>query len=101
MKMVYFAYIVTNIKNTVLYTGVTNDLRRRIRGHREKKTFCFTAKYNVSKLIWYDVFQTPQEAIAAEKRIKGWGRGKKLAMIMKINPKFVDLEIRDSSRGSK
>ena len=101
MDKIYYTYIVTNIKNTVLYTGVTNDLLRRMQEHREKKMGGFTSKYNVSKLIWYEMFPTPREAIAAEKKIKGWGRGKKLAMIMKMNPLFTDLKVRDSSQSSE
>lgn len=101
MEKIYFTYIITNIRNTVLYTGVTNDLQRRLQEHRAKKVPGFTSKYNVSKLIWYGTFKIPGEAIAAEKKIKGWGRGKKLAMIMKTNPLFMDLDMKDSSRSSE
>jgi putative endonuclease len=91
MKNKYFVYILTNAGNTVLYTGVTNDLRRRLEEHREKLVPGFTARYNVHKLVWYEMFFSPAEAIVAEKTIKGWGRGKKLALIMKTNPTFADL----------
>ena len=101
MEKIYFTHIITNIRNTVLYTGVTNNLRRRMQEHREKKVYGFTSKYNVSKLVWYKAFKMPSEAIAAEKKIKGWGRGKKLALIMKTNPMFTDLNIRDSSQSSE
>jgi putative endonuclease len=101
MEKIYYTYIITNIRNTVFYTGITNNLQRRIQEHREKKIVGFTSKYNVSKLVWYETFPTPCEAITAEKRIKGWGRGKKSAMIIKINPLFKDLEILDSSQSSE
>jgi len=90
MEKNYFAYILTNAGNTVLYAGITNDLRRRLEEHQKKLVPGFTARYNVHKLIWYEAFSSPAEAIAAEKTIKGWGRGKKLAMIMKTNPTLAD-----------
>ncbi len=91
MEKDYFVYVLTNSGNTVLYTGVTNDLRRRLKEHREKLMPGFTARYNIHKLVWYEMSSSAAEAIAAEKTIKGWGRGKKLAMIMKTNPTFKDL----------
>ncbi len=101
LKIMYFVYILTNFKNTVLYVGVTNNLKHRLQEHREKKISGFTSRYRVSKLVWYDIFQTPHEAISAEKKIKGWGRGKKLALIMKANPQFSELDVSDSSRRSE
>jgi putative endonuclease len=101
MENIYYTYIITNIRNTVFYTGITNNLQRRTQEHREKKIIGFTSRYNVSKLVWYETFPTPQEAIAAEKKIKGWGRRKKLAMIIKINPLFKDLDVLDSSTSSE
>jgi putative endonuclease len=77
MEKIYYTYIITNIRNTVFYTGITNNLQRRIREHHEKKIIGFTSRYNISKLVWYETFSTPREAIIAEKKIKGWGRGKK------------------------
>ena len=97
----YFVYILTNSTDTVLYAGITNNLNRRLQEHREKKIPGFTSRYRVSKLVWYDTFQTPTEAIGAEKKIKGWGRGKKLALIMKTNPKFLELDVLDSSQSSE
>jgi putative endonuclease len=87
----YYTYIITNPNKTVLYVGVTNDLYRRMQEHREKKIPGFTVKYNVSILIWYDSFKTPQKAIAAEKRIKGWKREKKLILIKESNPELKNL----------
>lgn len=72
----YFVYIITNVYNTVLYTGMTNNLERRMYEHAQKLVPGFTSKYNVNKLVYYESFPSPQEAITAEKRIKGWIRKK-------------------------
>ena len=98
MERHYFVYIATNKRNTVLYTGVTNNLEKRMHNHREKIIPGFTARYNVNKLIYYEVFPTPEEATLAEKRIKGWTRLKKIELIKIKNPKFEDLLYGDSSR---
>lgn len=100
MDKQYYAYIATNPGNTVLYTGITNNLARRIYEHTNKLNPGFTSKYNVCKLIWYEEFSNPYDAIAAEKRIKGWRRGKKLELIKAMNPRFEDL-LRDSSQSSE
>ena len=71
MDKTYFVYIATNIHHTVLYTGVTNDLMRRMHEHKNKLMSGFTSTYNVNKLVYYETFNSPQEAITAEKRIKG------------------------------
>ena len=91
MARIYSTYIITNIRNTVFYAGVTNNLERRIYEQKSKLIPGFTSKYNVSKLVWYEQFQIPEEAIVAEKRIKGWRRQKKLDLIKKDNPEFRDL----------
>ena len=91
----YFTYIATNQLNTVLYTGITNNLERRMFEHKNKLISGFTSKYNVNKLIWYENFNSPEEAISAEKKIKGWTRAKKLSLIKSINPKFNDLLIEE------
>lgn len=80
-----------------MYTGVTNNLEKRMFEHREKLISGFTAKYNVEKLVYYETFPKPEEAIAAEKRIKGWVRRKKIDLIRSINPKFKDLLMNRSS----
>jgi putative endonuclease len=87
----YFVYIATNHLATVLYTGITNDLHRRMQEHREKVVEGFTATYNVSKLVWWESFPSPSEAIAMEKRIKGWTRAKKVALVEQFNPSWHDL----------
>jgi putative endonuclease len=73
----YFVYILTSQKHTVLYTGVTNDLIRRCREHKQGVGSIFTKRYNVNKLVYYEVFQYIRDAIAREKQIKGLLRAKK------------------------
>ncbi len=80
-----------NHTNTVIYVGVTNDLRKRIFEHKNKMTKGFTSKYNVSKLVYFEIFDDPVSAIAREKQIKGGSRHKKLELIVKNNLKFKDL----------
>ncbi|MHC4117595.1 MAG: GIY-YIG nuclease family protein [Planctomycetota bacterium] len=87
----YWVYIMTNAGNTVLYTGVTNDLRRRVAQHRNGKGPKFTSKYNVTKLIFYESFGRIQDAIAAEKKIKAGSRAKKVELIDGMNPQWLDL----------
>lgn len=87
----YFIYILTNKKKTVLYTGVTNNIKRRIFEHKEdslgtKKTFA--GKYNCIFLIYYERFQFIEHAIKREKEIKGWLRSKKENLISEFNPKW-------------
>ncbi|MBI2075425.1 MAG: GIY-YIG nuclease family protein [Candidatus Harrisonbacteria bacterium] len=91
MIKAYYVYIATNKINTVLYTGVTNSLYRRMFEHRNHIGSQFTAKYNVCKLVYYEQFGTPLEAIAAEKKVKGWTRMKKIDLITSINPQFKNL----------
>lgn len=88
-----YTYIMTNYTNTVLYTGVTNDLVRRIYEHKHSKTNTFTKRYNVYKLVWFQEFCTPLEAIKAEKMIKGWKRSKKLDMVRKENHNLKEIKI--------
>ena len=81
----------TNINNTVLYTGVTNDLERRVAEHKDKKGSSFTSKYNVTRLVFYERFDRVYDAIGAEKRIKAGSRAKKIEIIEKMNPNWQDL----------
>ena len=78
MKKQYYVYLATNKRNTVLYNGMNNDIIRRIYEHKNKLINGFTKKYNVTKLVYFESFDTPQEAIIYEKKIKGWLRKKKL-----------------------
>lgn len=91
MEKQYYVYIMTNKNNTVLYTGVTNDLKRRIYEHKEKLIKGFTKKYNINKLVYYEVFRNVESAILGEKQIKGGSREKKITLINKINSEWRDL----------
>ena len=93
--MTYFVYILTNKSNT-LYVGVTNNLERRVAEHSFKNTSSFTSKYNIDKLIYYEEFSNINDAISAEKKIKGWNRKKKMELIKTINPNFKDLSSQTS-----
>ncbi|MEQ8629523.1 GIY-YIG nuclease family protein [Ekhidna sp.] len=85
-------YILTNKSNTTLYVGVTSDLHPRIIEHREKKyPRSFTARYNISKLVYYEAHPTIIEAIDREKQLKGGSGKKKEDLINSINPKWRDL----------
>jgi putative endonuclease len=81
----------TNHANTVLYTGVTSDLARRVWEHKEGITGGFTSKYNVSKLVYFEEFDSIVDAIEREKQIKGGSRNKKIRLIESINPSYLDL----------
>jgi putative endonuclease len=87
----YAVYITTNVGNRVLYTGVTNNLVRRIAEHREMKIPGFTSRYRVHKLVYYEFFEQPDLAIAREKQIKAGSRSKKEALIHSMNPEWKDL----------
>lgn len=90
----YFVYITTNHKNTVLYTGVTGgDLGRRIYAHKHKLVSGFTSKYNVWKLVYYEVHDEIASAIKREKQIKNLLRRKKEELINSMNPKFEELNL--------
>jgi len=81
----------TNRTNTVLYTGITNNLKRRIYEHKNKLLSGFTKKYNINKLVYYEIFDNSYYAIQREKQIKGGSREKKIELIKKFNPNFNDL----------
>ena len=91
MHKQYYVYIVTNKNNTVLYTGVTNDLDKRVYEHKNKLVDGFTKKYNINKLIYYEVYEDAESAIAREKQIKGGSRGQKVALVKGVNPEWKDL----------
>ena len=86
-----YIYLMTNRNNTVIYTGVTSDLKKRIYEHKSKLIDGFTKKYNVHKLVYYEIFDHIEDAIVREKQIKGGSRAKKIALIKSINPDFKDL----------
>lgn len=86
----YYVYILTN-KSRTLYTGVTNGLLRRVYEHKQKLVQGFTAKYNITRLAYFEETTDVQAALAREKQIKGWLRIKKIALIESVNPRWEDL----------
>jgi len=86
----YDVYIMSS-RSGVLYVGITSDLVERVWQHKQKLFEGFTAKYNVNRLVWYESFTDVNEAIACEKRLKGWRRSKKVALIEETNPTWRDL----------
>ena len=84
----------TNRNNTVLYTGITNDLKRRVYEHKNNMGSKFTSKYNITKLVYYEVFEDPENAIIREKKIKAGSRQKKIELINSINESWDDLYTR-------
>ncbi|HTW72336.1 MAG TPA: GIY-YIG nuclease family protein [Acetobacteraceae bacterium] len=91
MKPHYFVYIMTNARQTVLYTGVTGNLMQRVFNHRTLAIPGFTSRYNVDKLVFYEEHATSASAIAREKQIKAGPRRRKVALIDSINPDWQDL----------
>jgi len=91
MDQQYYIYILTNKNNMVLYTGMTNDLKRRINEHRQKLVKGFTSKYNVNKLVYFEYTANIESAILREKQIKKGSRAKKVALVNQMNPLWNDL----------
>jgi len=91
MNKSWYVYIATNYNNNVLYTGITNNPERRIHEHRTNDAKSFSGQYRIYKIIWAQEFPSPTEAIATEKKIKGWTRVKKLKMIQTMNPLMEDI----------
>ena len=87
----YYVYIVSNIIGSVYYTGVTNNLERRIQEHKSGLLPGFTKKYNCNKLLYYEVFSDIEQAIEREKKVKKLSRVNKDILINKINPERIDL----------
>jgi putative endonuclease len=86
----YYVYIMTN-RSRMLYTGVTNDLERRVYEHRHKLISGFTSRYNITCLVYFEETGDVLTAIEREKQIKGWLRAKKIALIESMNPEWKDL----------
>ncbi len=86
----YYVYLMTNNYGT-LYTGVTNDLLRRVWEHEQKLVAGFTKRYNITRLVYYEETNDVAAGIAREKQIKGWVRAKKVALIESSNPYWRDL----------
>ncbi|TAK78239.1 MAG: GIY-YIG nuclease family protein [Gammaproteobacteria bacterium] len=91
MSKEYYIYLLTNQHGNVLYTGVTNNLIRRVYEHKNKLQKGFTERYNVDRLVYYEAYSNIADAITREKQIKGWSRKKKNELINQLNPKWDDL----------
>jgi putative endonuclease len=89
----YYVYILANWNNKVIYVGMTNNLERRIYEHKNKILKGFSSKYNLNKLVYFEVYNTPNEAIRREKEIKKWRREKKNKLIESMNKNWNDLSI--------
>ena len=87
----YYVYILTNVRLTVFYTGITRNLTKRIWEHKNKFIKGFTAKYNLDQLVYFEIFSSPYEAIEREKQIKDFRREKKIKLVRSKNKKFCDL----------
>ena len=91
MERDYYVYIMANKKNSVLYTGVTNDISKRVDEHKEKMVEGFTKKYNITKLVYLESYNYVNDALAREKQIKAGSRKKKIQLIESINKEHRDL----------
>jgi putative endonuclease len=87
----YYVYILTNKDHNVLYIGVTNDIARRVWEHKDKQAESFTKRYNVNKLVYYELHHTIDTAITREKQLKAWNRAWKDDLVSTHNPKWDDL----------
>jgi len=91
VEMGYYIYLLTNSRLTVIYTGITNNLIRRVYEHKHKLVDGFTRRYNVDKLVYYETYLDASSAISREKQIKSWSRDKKCALIERMNSDWNDL----------
>ncbi len=89
--MTYYVYMITNRSRVVLYTGVTNSLESRLWFHANASPESFSKRYKLDRLVYYEEFDTPEDAIAREKEIKHWRRQKKDALVKTVNPRWNDL----------
>jgi putative endonuclease len=89
--MAYYVYILASRKDGATYVGVTNDIVRRIYEHRTKAAPGFTSKYNITRLVWFEIYEDPISAISREKELKKWKRAWKTQLIEAKNPKWDDL----------
>ncbi len=87
----YYVYILSNFRRTVLYTGITSNLVKRVYEHKNNLVKSFSQKYYLHDLLYYEVFEDPSLAIEREKQIKGWSRKKKDKLIIEFNPNLKDL----------
>ena len=90
-KAAFYVYILASGKHGTLYIGVTNNLVRRVYEHRQRAVPSFTSRYGVTKLVYFEIYDDPESAIAREKKIKRWRRDWKIRLIQENNPDWVDL----------
>ena len=93
MNKTYAVYILTNPEETTLYIGVTGNLKKRVWEHKNKIVEGFTKKYNISKLVYYEVTEDVETALNREKQLKNWQRQWKIDLIKTVNPEFKDLSL--------
>jgi putative endonuclease len=89
--MSYYVYIIASRKDGAIYVGVTNDIVRRIYEHRIKAVPGFTSRFNITRLVWFEIYDDPISAISREKELKKWKRSWKVQLIEKDNPEWKDL----------
>ena len=89
--MGYYVYILASRKDGAIYVGVTNDIARRIYEHRTKVIKGFTSKYNITRLVWFEIYDDPISAISREKELKKWKKAWKVQLIESQNPRWNDL----------
>jgi putative endonuclease len=88
----YWVYILTNKQGTTLYIGVTNNIVRRLSQHRGREVEGFTKRYHLNRLVWVEHFRNVRDALACEKKLKGWRRSRKIELIEQTNPTMVRSE---------
>jgi putative endonuclease len=91
IRMAYYVYLLASRKDGPIYLGVTNDIVRRIYEHRTKAFRSFTSKYNITRLVWFEIYDDPISAISREKELKKWKRTWKVQLIEVENPQWNDL----------
>ena len=89
--MAYYVYLLASKKHGTLYLGVTNDIVRRVYEHRTKAVPGFTSRYDIGKLVWFEIHDTAEAAITREKELKKWRRDWKIRLIEESNPEWADL----------
>jgi len=89
--MAFYVYILASRKDGAIYIGVTNDLVRRVYEHRQKAVPGFASKYNITRLVWFEIYDDPVSAITREKELKKWKRNWKIKLIETDNPEWLDL----------
>jgi putative endonuclease len=89
--MPYYVYLLASDRNGTLYLGVTNDIVRRVYEHKSKAVAGFTKRYAVDKLVWFEIYDDPTNAITREKELKKWRRAWKIRLIEELNPHWIDL----------